>query len=402
MEVVWRLVIKLIFPFLKRIFFLSNHPMIDTNMTETVPIVKTFQKQENSNPIEDCYPLPSTSQFNLANPMASPKSITKRADSSPNESFSKPTDAVISESYNFKNNEVDLNEDIFVSVQDNVADGAQFFEDTMDKEQGEGSEHETREREEEEQDIGTSNVDLRENDGFSSAGELTPQPSRDRPENFRRNSNLENVRRYYEHSDYESKLDFEDLKEGDGSDSEEEINFNSKAPFEMVSRQSYDIIYSHIDNHLFIFRLLCIATCFGVAVPGVFFVLILVILLDTRIEIWRLLYYFPRPLPAMGNSIGLVWTITYDILCLLSAATNSSLIILTLTHQGYSNWKDIYLVLLWIGIMAFFIAEFLFASIFFSLPPVEVQIQNQRRKFIVEKLIEQKPDHEDSLPIEML
>jgi hypothetical protein len=179
------------------------------------------------------------------------------------------------------------------------------------------------------------------------------------------------------------------------------VSRRGKPIFQAHSSYSYDVEYYHLHNHLFLLRLFALAVCFGTSGPAVFFVLALVFFFEIKVQLWQVLFYFPRNLPAISNQVSEVWIVFYDLVVILSIITNASMILFNIDAR-YSQWDFLYQLLLWIGIVGFLLAFFMLCYYSYRRIPQEVKIQLRRRDFIVKKLIHRIPDRTDTLPIEML
>lgn len=352
------------------------------------------------------------------------------------------------ESVDQENIDIDLNEDIFPPSRENVDrfTRVKFFDSGDDESQSEQHNLHNSELEQNSTlempksprlEISTAS-EKNQGDGFSSAGELTPPPSplasQYRSPKSRRKSNLnvfyhefplsndddnfiqsseieskdessENGRILRDQDVHVSHQDFHRVEydaESDEEDEEQSRFYSKRAPFERFSSVSYQAQFHHLNNHLFVFRLMTIALCFGAALPGIFGLMLIIFFVDLRVQLWQLMDFYPRNLPLVTSSIGWVWIIAYDALLIASAGTNASLIIFTIESSGYSHWQLIHRMLLWIGIVFFLLILQLFTSFIFQRIPKEVKIQNRRSHIIVRKLIDRIPDRLDSLPVEML
>jgi hypothetical protein len=179
------------------------------------------------------------------------------------------------------------------------------------------------------------------------------------------------------------------------------ISRRGKPIFQAHSSYSYDVDYYHLHNHLFLLRLFALAVCFGTSGPAVFFVLALVFFFEIKVQLWQVLFYFPRNLPVISNQVSEVWIVFYDLVVILSIITNASMILYNINAR-YSQWDFLYQLLQWIGIVGFLLAFFMLCYYYYRRIPQEVKIQWRRRDFIVKKLIHRVPDRTDTLPIEML
>jgi hypothetical protein len=446
MELSWRLLTNLILPWMKISLFdcffrKKSKPLLGVPHTTLAPIVRKIELASSlpsEKNIGDHYLKKSDSEFQLNNPMISPfksnRKLTLQRESS---QYLKPKSEEETVEQVHECSNIDLNEDLAIGIptrctEDNKNNSSRFFpdsepfdENTQYKYKTISGDEENEENQDLEREIQISirskvieeSSENESNDGFSSAGPQTPV-KRGSSKDFFRDKSLSqplhtNLENFYEDGDTfgrdeifnsESNADLEESKTTDyyGQIQEEEVSNGAIPAFEMYSSRSYDSNYHHLSTHLFIFRLLAIALCFGVSIPGIFGALFFIFLIENRVSLWQKLYYYPRLLPEVAVSIDTIWIVAYDSLVLLSVATNASLIIFTLYGKSYSTWNMTHLLLLWIGIVLSLVLLYYYLQLWFSRTPKEVKVQNQRKKFIVDKLIHRIPDHQDSLPIEML
>jgi hypothetical protein len=444
MEFSWRLLTNLILPWMKISLFdcffrKKSKPLQGVPHTASAPIVRKIELASSlpsEKHIGDHYLKKADSEFQLNNPMMSPlKSNIKVAMQRESSQYLKTNPAKERVEQVHECSNIDLNEDLAIGIptrctEENKNNVSRFFPDIEPLDESTQYKYKTisgDEEDEENQDFGREiqisihskalESENESNDGFSSAGPQTPV-KREGSKDFFRNKSLSqplhtNLENFYENGDTfgrdeifntESNADVEESKTTDYYEQiqEEEVSNGAIPAFEMYSSRSYDSNYHHLTTHLFIFRLLAIALCFGVSIPGIFGALFFIFLIENRVSLWQLLYYYPRSLPEVAVSIDSIWIVTYDSLVLLSVGTNASLIIFTLYGKSYSTWNMTHLLLLWIGMVLSLVLLYFCLQLWFSRTPKEVKLQNQRKKFVVDKLIHRIPDHQDSLPIEML
>lgn len=175
------------------------------------------------------------------------------------------------------------------------------------------------------------------------------------------------------------------------------VNFGD--PFHSYLWHTYDHVREKVLNYHDLLGLVAIAWCFGAALPGVFVILFVFLAVESRGHAWRLLFLCPRPVPRPAENIG-AWLGIYEVCLGLGILTNAGLILFTMTN--FAHWSLGYKCAMWIGIVIALLAFNHGLSLFFSMVPEAVTIQQQRSRFVESKLVKRHPDVEDTLPVELL
>ena len=135
-------------------------------------------------------------------------------------------------------------------------------------------------------------------------------------------------------------------------------------------------------------------TMFVAALPGSTFVVLIYLIIEVKVDIWKLTHLMRRPWPRGAEDIG-SWQTIFDLVIAAAVIVNAGMIVFTMDMVSqYSTFTQA-----WIFIGFQWVLFSIQALIRVSIPdvPSEVQIQLQRQEFLNIKLIDCVSDKDDHM-----
>jgi len=152
---------------------------------------------------------------------------------------------------------------------------------------------------------------------------------------------------------------------------------------------AYDLIEGLFADYEELGLLFAYSTLFVVACPPISFFALLLNCLEIRIDAYKLLHHYQRPIAVTANSIG-TWKTIFGLVSIIAVVTNAGLLLFTI--DVFSSARPATKV--W-GFYVFQVVVFVImyaVSMVVSDTPIDVEIQLKRRDRLVNKVIRKIPD----------